>query len=156
MLHQKAVKTNETAKKNLLEHLEPISDGIKAQNGIKLPKSQSFEEKNSSEQHAEGASLVHSWSYCISDSDNVNAELELSMSAEEFFSDTDHAVVIEVLNEILNNVCNEVDKRSSRPLDLDLKPKISDHVAKISISTPCTIICVCTVTFSTPIWSYMR
>lgn len=131
-------KTPEVAKKNILEHLEPISDGIAAQdvaeNGIKMAKSLSFDEKNKSEKLAniEGASLVHSWSYCVSDSDNLNAELELSVSAEEFFSNgADHAIVAEVLNEILNNVCNTVEKNTSpRPTDLDLKPKISDHVSK--------------------------
>lgn len=132
LVHQRSVRLGETAKKHLLEHLEPISDGIKAQNGVKLPKSQSFDEKNHSEKaaHIDDASLVHSWSYCISDSENLNAELELSISAEEFFNDANHAIVIEVLNDILDNVCNEVEKNSPRPSDLDLKPKISDHVAK--------------------------
>lgn len=121
-------KNSETVKKNILEHLEPISDGIKANtNGIKMPKSQSFDESNCEKlAEIEKCSLVHSWSYCMSDSDNLNAELEISTSAEDFFKGGDHAIVSEVLSDIINRVCETVDK-SSRPTDLDLKPKISDH-----------------------------
>lgn len=132
-------KTSETAKRNLLEHLEPISDGIKTdpvENGVKLPKSQSFDEKSNCEkvEDLQNGALVHSWSYCISDSDNLNAELEISTSAEDFFKGGDHAIVSEVLNEIVNRVCGGVegngDSPMTRPVDLDLKPKIVDHTSK--------------------------
>lgn len=126
-------KTSESAKRNILEHLEPISDGIKTENGAKVPKSQSFDDKSNCEkiEDLQNGSLVHSWSYCISDSDNLNAELEISTSAEDFFKGGDHAIVSEVLNEIVNRVCDAVSPtKMNRPVDLDLKPKIVDHNSK--------------------------
>lgn len=130
-------KASESAKRNILEHIEPISDGIKTENGVKLPKSQSFDEKSNCEkiEDLQNGSLVHSWSYCISDSDNLNAELEISTSAEDFFKGGDHAIVSEVLNEIVNRVCDAIERNSDspirmRPSDLELKPKIVDHNAK--------------------------
>lgn len=129
-------RASETAKRNILEHLETISDGIKTQiteNGIKVPKSQSFDEKTNCEkvEDLQNGALVHSWSYCISDSDNLNAELEISTSAEDFFKGDDHAIVLEVLTDIINRVCGDVgDSKMSRPSDLDLKPKIVDQSSK--------------------------
>lgn len=131
-------RASESAKRNILEHLEPISDGIKTEkppveNGIKLPKSQSFDEKCNCEkiEDLQNGSLVHSWSYCISDSDNLNAELEISTSAEEFFKGDDHAIVYEVLNDIVNKVCGDYSPtKMSRPNDLDLKPKIVDQSSR--------------------------
>lgn len=131
-------KTSETTKRNLLEHLEPISDGIVTDKVEKFPKSQSFDDKSNCEkiEDLQNGSLVHSWSYCISDSDNLNAELEISTSAEDFFKGGDHAIVFEILNDIVNRVCDAVDRNSdsptkiSRPGDLDLKPKIVDHNSK--------------------------
>lgn len=134
-------KASESAKRNLLEHLEPISDGIKAhpaENGVVLGKSQSFDEKSNTGkvEDLQNGSLVHSWSYCMSDSDNLNAELEISTSAEDFFKGGDHAIVEEVLNDIISRVCDAVDRNSdsptklNRPGDLDLKPKIVDHTSK--------------------------
>lgn len=134
-------RASESAKRNILERLEPISDGIKTQiakeDDTKLPKSQSFDEKTNCEkmEDLQNGALVHSWSYCISDSDNFNAELEISTSAEEFFKGGDNAIVLEVLNDIINKVCCEVDNvdssaKMNRPNDLDLKPKIVDHTSK--------------------------
>lgn len=96
-------------KRTLLDHLEPISDGISdktAQPGIKIPKSHSFDEKNDHQKLDDiENSLVHSWSYCLSDSEKLNCELELSTAAEEFFKGDDQAIIAELLNEILDNVC---------------------------------------------------
>lgn len=138
--HTDSINSNrntESTRKTLLEHIEPISDGIKADqtNEAKLLKSHSFDEKVNCEKISdiENCSLVHSWSYCISDSDNLNAELEISTSAEEFFKGGDHTIVSEVLNEIINKVCDSIDKnveKCVRPTDLDLKPKISEHGLK--------------------------
>lgn len=92
-------------KRTLLEHLEPISDGITDQIP-KLPKSRSFDEKNDHQKMGDiENSLVHSWSYCLSDSERLNCELEMSTTAEEFFKGGDHAIITELLNEILDNVC---------------------------------------------------
>ncbi|KYB28372.1 protein dopey-1 homolog isoform X2 [Tribolium castaneum] len=127
----------------LLESIEPISDGIKDDslvNGVttKIPKSQSFDEKccNGKSDEMEN-SLVHSWSYCISDSDNLNAELEISTSAEEFFNKSDNAVVTEILNEVLDKVCELIDNHTpTRPTDLDLRSKINVHSSKNCVLYP--------------------
>ncbi|XP_060520914.1 protein dopey-1 homolog [Cylas formicarius] len=97
----------------LLERIEPISDGIKA---AKLPKSHSFDEKtNAARDHMENT-LVQSWSYCISDSANLNCELELSKSAEEFFrgKDEEYDIVTGILNAIVDRVCEKAETRSGR------------------------------------------
>lgn len=84
--------------KKILEKIEPIEDGVKDKNlDPKIPKSRSFDEKTSMENASEqGNSLVHSWSYCLSDSENLHAELEMSTSAEDFFKTSDKMVVAEV------------------------------------------------------------
>ncbi|RZC43189.1 dopey-1 -like protein, partial [Asbolus verrucosus] len=129
----------------LLESIEPISDGIKDENlngnVVKIPKSQSFDEKccNGRNDDIEN-SLVHSWSYCISDSDNLNAELEISTSAEEFFKRNDNVIVTDIMNEILDKVCNIIDNNSQavhRPTDLDLRPKIAVHSSKNCLFIKC-------------------
>lgn len=96
-----------------------------------IPKSISFDEKST--EKPDLLTLVHSWSYCISDSDKDNyAELELSTAAEEFFKDKNYAIVYEILNEIVDNVCKEAEKdeSSERPIELDVKPKLPDHSSK--------------------------
>ncbi|XP_049819768.1 protein dopey-1 homolog isoform X3 [Aethina tumida] len=128
--------------KTLWESMEPISEGIKTEkvNGSlnKIPKSHSFDEKScqTKDENLE-STLVHSWSYCISDSDNLNGELEISRSAEEFFKG-DNSVVNEILNEIISKVCAEVDegdevdvpfRNLNRPTDLDLKSKTNSHIS---------------------------
>lgn len=132
--------SNSSAK--ILESIEPISDGIVASEvapliiAPKLPKSHSFDEKRCAANNDEMEnSLVHSWSYCISDSDHLNAEheLEISTSAEEFFNRSDNAVVTEIINEIIGKVCGLVDDDSqivNRPTDLDLKQRITVYSSK--------------------------
>lgn len=135
--------------KALLESMEPISDGIKAQavngniNFGKIPKSHSFDEKiNNIKSSDMENSLVQSWSYCISDSANLNCELELSKSAEEFFKgkSEEYAVVTDILNNIIDNVCakveDNVDYVPQRPTDLDLKPKINSYISKNFVLYP--------------------
>ncbi|KAJ8968479.1 hypothetical protein NQ317_003637 [Molorchus minor] len=112
------------ATKSLLESMEPISEGIKAQaiNGKvgigKLPKSHSFDEKMNNMQTSDmESSLVQSWSYCISDSSNLHCELELSK----------------------NRVCSredDVDFIPQRPTDLDLKPKMNSCTTKNFVLYP--------------------
>ncbi|KRT83550.1 hypothetical protein AMK59_4549, partial [Oryctes borbonicus] len=98
------------SRKSILEHIEPISDGLKDLNdskpeNCKLAKSQSFDEKSNEKLIGiENLSLVHSWSYSISDSENLHTELELSTSAEDFFNCAD-ATVREILDEILDKIC---------------------------------------------------
>nr|XP_022916081.1 protein dopey-1 homolog isoform X1 [Onthophagus taurus] len=109
-------RTSESSK-NILEHIETISNGVKDSKPTnKLSKSQSFDEKaNEKLVEIENLSLVHSWSYSISDSDNLNAELEMSTSAEDFFKDSDNKVVKDVLNEILIKVCGEEEEICDSP-----------------------------------------
>ncbi|KAJ8919768.1 hypothetical protein NQ315_006297 [Exocentrus adspersus] len=130
--------------KALLESIEPISDGIKAHvpNG-RILKSHSFDEKiNNIKTTDMESSLVQSWSYCISDSGNLNCELELSKSAEDFFKNKheEHAVVTDILNSIIDRVCTEADDdldyAPQRPTDLDLKSKINSHLSKNFILYP--------------------
>lgn len=104
----------------------------------KIPKSISFDDDNMNDKMIDHLSLVHSWSYCISDSDKDNnyAELELSTSAVDFFKDKNrNAIVLEVLNDIIDNVCRDVEESSNnnnlnknkkidRPIELDVKPKM--------------------------------
>jgi hypothetical protein len=128
----------------LLESIEPISDGIKDEslngNAVKIPKSQSFDEKCCGGRNDDMEnSLVHSWSYCISDSDNLNAELEISTSAEEFFKRNDNVIVTEIINDIIDKVCNLVDNNvhvPHRPTDLDLRSKITVHSSKNCVLYP--------------------
>lgn len=100
----------------------------------KISKSISFDEHPN--EKLEHLSLVHSWSYCISDSDKDNyTELELSTSAEEFFRDKNRAIVWEILNEIIDNVCKEAEElpnknKIERPIELDVKPKMPDQSSK--------------------------
>ncbi|CAH1968105.1 unnamed protein product [Acanthoscelides obtectus] len=125
--------SKEFATKSLLESMEPISDGIKAQpvNGTlsKIPKSFSFDEKLGMEKTTE-SSLVQSWSYCISDSANLNCELEISKSAEEFFRGRgeEEAIATDILNSIIDkvfSVASDTTESPNRPSDLDLKPKVN-------------------------------
>ena len=111
-IYQQQLFTNSDIRcSGILEHIEPISEGIKDQRNFNthcLFKSQSFDEKSTSNiTDIENRSLVHSWSYCISDSDNFHTELELSTSAEDFFKDTDSAIVNDILNEIIDRVCGD-------------------------------------------------
>lgn len=79
------------------KHLEPSLNNVApVKNSSKLYKSQSFDEKISASKESDHVSLVHSWSYSISDSDNLNAELELSTTAEDYFKGEDQFVVQEV------------------------------------------------------------
>lgn len=116
----------DNSKKTLLESMEPISNGIKA---LKIPKSHSFDEKSNIK--PEESSLVQSWSYCISDSSNLHGELELSKSAEEYFKgkDKEYALVTDILNKIIDEVCKREDQ-PGRPTDLDLKNKINTSNSK--------------------------
>lgn len=109
-------------KKGLLDSIEPISNGIKT---LKIPKSHSFDEKTNIKNDEE-SSLVQSWSYCISDSANLNGELELSKTAEDYFKTKEITLVTEILNKIIDEVC----KKDSRPTDLDLKNKINTSNSK--------------------------
>ncbi|KAG5900653.1 hypothetical protein JTB14_005924 [Gonioctena quinquepunctata] len=138
---------NDFTAKYLLENMEPISDGIKAEalNGfVKIPKSQSFDEKIGNAKTTDiESSLVQSWSYCISDSASLNAacELELSKSAEDFFKgkNEERIVVNDILNAIIDRVCSETDETdypALRPVDLDLKPKIATQSAKNIVLYP--------------------
>ncbi|XP_074025764.1 protein DOP1 homolog isoform X2 [Leptinotarsa decemlineata] len=134
----------------LLESIEPISDGFKADAinghliGSKIPKSQSFDEKIGTSKSTDiESSLVQSWSYCISDSASLHAtcELELSKSAEEFFKvkNEDRAVVNDILNTIIDKVCSQLDETDytpQRPTDLDLKPRISSQPPKNIVLYP--------------------
>ncbi|XP_063920808.1 protein dopey-1 homolog isoform X2 [Zophobas morio] len=128
----------------LLESIEPISDGIKDDslingNIVRIPKSQSFDDKCYSGRNDEMEnSLVHSWSYCISDSDNLHAELEISTSAEEFFNRNDNVIVTDIINDIIDKVCSLVDNNHTptRPTDLDLRSKITVHSSKNCVLYP--------------------
>lgn len=123
--------------KSLLESIEPISDGIKAETAndviLKIPKSHSFDEKMAIDKNSDiENNLVQSWSYCISDSANLhaNCELELSKSAEDFFrgKNEEYAVVTDILNFIIDKVCSQVsDGPLQRPTDLDLKAKMNQY-----------------------------
>lgn len=124
--------------KLLLESIEPISDGIKAETMnenllLKIPKSHSFDDKIAVDKNGDiENSLVQSWSYCISDSANLhaNCELELSKSAEDFFrgKGEEYAVVTDILSDIIDKVCSQVsDVPPQRPTDLDLKAKINQY-----------------------------
>ncbi|XP_017772866.1 PREDICTED: protein dopey-1 homolog isoform X2 [Nicrophorus vespilloides] len=106
----------------LLERIEPISEGIRDATAAKpIPKSRSFDEKSTSNVEVENnLSLVHSWSYSMSDGDNLNAELELSTAAEEYFKDPHVGIAAEVINELLDRVCGKE----------EVKPKIVESVAK--------------------------
>ncbi|CAH0546183.1 unnamed protein product [Brassicogethes aeneus] len=134
-----SIKTQKSNINNIWESMEPISEGIITvdNKANKITKSRSFDEKSIQikDENLEN-SLVHSWSYCISDSDNLNGELEFSRSAEEFFKGGDSQVVCEIINELINKVCAEldeddvdVDATPSRPTDLDLKQKSGAHTS---------------------------
>lgn len=98
----------------LFESIEPIEDGIANCPPKKLPKSQSFDEKICQNGDlGENMSLVHSWSYCLSDSDVHKDELESSISAEEFFKNDGEIIVCDVLNDILDSVLSKTSERSS-------------------------------------------
>ncbi|KAK9882131.1 hypothetical protein WA026_018972 [Henosepilachna vigintioctopunctata] len=139
--------SNETSKK-LIESIEHIEDGIKDK-GIepKIPKSKSFDENCSTMNNPaeQSHSLVHSWSYCLSDSENLHAELELSTSAEEFFKNNDKCVVSELITELLDRVCERVDIDSettdssstttNRHSDMEIRPKIH-HSSKNFVLYP--------------------
>ncbi|KAF5280713.1 hypothetical protein FQR65_LT15003 [Abscondita terminalis] len=102
-------KPNGVQKLAILDHIEPITDGISdkhVEHG-KMRKSRSFDEKNDQKLEEIENNLVHSWSYCLSDSEKLNCELEMSTAAEEFFKGGDHAIISELLNEVLDNVCPE-------------------------------------------------
>ncbi|GJQ78976.1 hypothetical protein Trydic_g138 [Trypoxylus dichotomus] len=119
------------SRKSILEHIEPISDGLKdnKQENCKLAKSQSFDEKSNEKLiGVENLSLVHSWSYSISDSENLHTELELSTSAEDFFNGAD-ATVRDILDEILDKICTTTPtsdhERMFKSLDSDGKSNFS-------------------------------
>ncbi|KAL3284354.1 hypothetical protein HHI36_018518 [Cryptolaemus montrouzieri] len=139
--------SNETSKK-LLESIEPIEDGLKDKLiETKIQKSQSFDEKRTGIDNDGEASnsLVHSWSYCLSDSDNLHAELEISTSAEEFFKSSDKAVISEIIAELLDRVSERIDVDSeitdssstttNRHSDMEVKPKIH-HSSKNFVLYP--------------------
>ncbi|XP_025836860.1 protein dopey-1 homolog isoform X2 [Agrilus planipennis] len=111
----------------------------------KLPKSHSLDEKIDAEkeQELENGALVHSWSYCLSDSDKFDCELEISTTAEEFFKTSDRAIVTELLNEILDRVCpsetfaeGSAPKTNIKNVDFDLKPKIVEPAGKNLVVFP--------------------
>lgn len=115
------------AGKIIFENDDVLSDNKEA----KITKSISFDDKPN--EKMDHLSLVHSWSYCISDSDKENyGELEISTSAEEFFKDKNRIVVMELLNEIIDSVCKEAEQsnKSERPMELDVKPKLPDQSCK--------------------------
>ncbi|CAG9824126.1 unnamed protein product [Phaedon cochleariae] len=136
--------------KSLLESMEPISDGIKAEAvnpnvNVKIPKSHSFDEKIGAAKTTDiESSLVQSWSYCISDSASlhVNHELELSRSAEDFFigKNEEKSIVSEILNSIMDKVCSEGCQEAGstprRPTDLDLKPKVNSQTPRNIVLYP--------------------
>lgn len=123
--------------KSLLESIEPISDGIKAEavndTILKITKSHSFDEKMGVDKNSDMENnLVQSWSYCISDSANLhgNCELELSKSAEDFFrgKNEEYAVVTDILNFIIDKVCSHASEGPpQRPTELDLKTKMNQY-----------------------------
>ncbi|XP_031358362.1 protein dopey-1 homolog isoform X3 [Photinus pyralis] len=83
------------------------ADGIsdKQTDLLKMRKSRSFDETNDKKLEDIENNLVHSWSYCLSDSERLNCEMELSTTAEEFFHGGDHAIISELVNDIITNVC---------------------------------------------------
>ncbi|CAG9856404.1 unnamed protein product [Phyllotreta striolata] len=116
--------------KVLLDSIEPITDGLIVEavndnlNFSKIPKSHSFDDQIN---FAKENNLVQSWSYCISDSDNLHGhcELELSKSAEDFFRRNEEKYIVgEILSEIIDKVIEDVEDGPARPTDLDLKSKI--------------------------------
>ncbi|XP_045463500.1 protein dopey-1 homolog isoform X2 [Harmonia axyridis] len=134
--------------KKILEKIEPIEDGVKDKFvDPKLPKSRSFDEKSASMENAseQGNSLVHSWSYCLSDSENLHAELELSTSAEDFFKTSDKTVIAEIMLDLLDRVCERIDGDSeitdssstttNRHSDTEIRPKIH-HSSKNFVLYP--------------------
>ncbi|CAG9833682.1 unnamed protein product [Diabrotica balteata] len=128
----------------ILESIEPIADGVMVEavnDGVtvaKIPKSQSFDEQiNVAKTTDMESTLVQSWSYCISDSDNLHAscELEISKSAEDFFRKNEEKIIVgEILNEIIDRVCSEdiddIDGGAIRPTDLDLRCKMNQQTPK--------------------------
>lgn len=120
------------SRKSILEHIEPISDGLKdpkPPETCKLAKSQSFDEKSNEKLiRMENLSLVHSWSYSMSDSENLHAELELSTSAEDFFSGSDNIIVREILEEIIDKVCSSTNGEQDKTL------KSTDSEGKIHLN----------------------
>lgn len=130
-----------------LEQIEPIADGIsdvsgeyggkKGMNVGRLSKSQSLEEKSDHEKldSYENAGLVHSWSYCMSDSEKVSTELEISTAAEEFFKES-QIIASEIMEDILDKVyCIKEEKRvenenKARKKEINMKARISDKSNK--------------------------
>lgn len=137
--------------KLLLDSIEPISDGIIVEavndnlNFSKIPKSHSFDDQiNIAKTSDIENSLVQSWSYCISDSDNLHAnhELEISKSAEDFFRKNEEKIIVsEILNNIIDRVCAEVidddiDGTPMRPTELDLRSKANHQTPKNLVLYP--------------------
>ncbi|XP_072393465.1 protein DOP1 homolog isoform X2 [Diabrotica undecimpunctata] len=134
----------------ILESIEPIADGVMVEavnDGVtvaKIPKSQSFDEQiNVAKTTDMESTLVQSWSYCISDSDNLHAscELEISKSAEDFFRKNEEKIIVgEILNEIIDRVCSEyiddIDGGAIRPTDLDLRCKMNQQTPKSVVLYP--------------------
>lgn len=137
---------------NYLEQIEPILDGITdtttkrqmIQSNAKiskLTKSFSLEEKGDNEKIGsfENGGLVHSWSYSMSDSEKIDAELEFSTAAEEFFTDPVH-IVTDILDDIIEDVCSIHEEKSMKNIKKNLPSrKKFDNKTKIKIDKPFNI-----------------
>lgn len=133
-----------------LEQIEPILDGITdpevKQNEEKivktrLVKSYSLEEKNGSEKSDcfENPGLVHSWSYSVSDSEKIDTELEMSTTAEEFFTHPRH-IITDILDEIIDVVCQKFEEKNIKAIEINEEQKSDFNTkAKLKIDKPFNI-----------------
>lgn len=106
---------------NYLEQIEPILDGItdvtrnetQPRNiKTKMIKSHSLEEKGDNEKgEYENNGLVHSWSYSLTDSEKIDADLEFSTAADEFFTDPVH-IVTDILDDVIEEVCAKHEEKN--------------------------------------------
>ncbi|XP_056647831.1 protein dopey-1 homolog [Diorhabda sublineata] len=133
--------------KLLLESIEPIADGVIIEaindnvNVAKMSKSHSFDDQiNITKTTDIENTLVQSWSYCISESDNLHAnfELEISKSAEEFFrKNEEKSIVTDIINDIVDRVCIDcMDEIDARPTYLDLRSKMCHQSSKNVVLYP--------------------
>lgn len=138
---------------NYLEQIEPILDGIsdiapkdEENKPIikpgKLTKSHSLEEKGDNEkiESYENGGLVHSWSYSMSDSEKLDADLEISTAADEFFTDPLH-IITDILDDIIEDVCatHEEKNNNNNPKKKVDNQKKDSNKAKIKVDKPFNI-----------------
>ncbi|XP_044736097.1 protein dopey-1 homolog isoform X1 [Chrysoperla carnea] len=103
-----------------LEQIENISDGIThSGKRAKFVKSHSLDENNKKDEDDDSISesnLVHSWSYVTENVQHVDADLEISTPAEEFFQNggTTQAVVEDVVSGIVDEVCKNEKKEEEK------------------------------------------